>query len=139
MNKSQKYGLKTKADQLSQILTMDETQFPVEQKLASVLGICSDLYIYQLESNPDITGATKQYMDADKKKIDEIIQLSQKLQSIYKERMDMATKFSDGLQQVIKRLDVDNDYFTKVKPDSLPEMTPVEGVSEQVDQTLKKA
>lgn len=144
MNKSQKYGLKTKADQLSQILTMDETQFPMEQKIASILGICSDLYTYQLEDKPDITGAVKQYLDADKKKIDEILQISQKLQSIYKERMDLATKFSDGLQQVIKQLEQDNDFFTKTNeapigpPVETPQepSKPVEGVSKQVDKTI---
>ena len=139
MNKSQKYGLKTKAEQLQQILAMPDTEeFPLVQKLASILGICSDLYTYQLESKPDITGATKQYMDADEKKRDEILQLSQQLQNIYKERIDMATKFNEGLQKVIKELEQDNDFFTKVETDTLPELKTVENISEQVDNTLKK-
>jgi len=141
MNKSQKYGLKNKAEQLTQILNMDETQFPIEQKLASVLGICNDLYAYQLEEKPDITGATKQYLDADKTKIEEIIQLSQRLQTIYKERIDMATKFNEGLQKVIKELEQDNDFFTKTEPETVPPGKPlpkefIPDVSEQVDKKI---
>ena len=140
MNKSQTYGLKNKADQLNQILTMPETEeFPLLQKLASVLNICNDLYTFQLESKPDITGATKQYLDADKTKTDEIIQLSIRLQTIYKERIDLAIKFNEGLQTVIKETDTDNSFFTKVEPETPIEPTPVkpvENISKQVDKTL---
>ena len=147
MNKSQKYGLKTKADQLSQILAMPDTEeFSLVQKLAGILGICSDLYTYQLENKPDITGAVKQYMDADEKKRDEILQISQKLQNIYKERMDLATKFSDGLQQVIKQTDQDNDFFTKtekpetpIEPPQTSDIPVEEDIGKQVDTTFKKA
>lgn len=138
MNKSQTYGLKNKADQLKQILVMDETQFPIEQKLGSVLSICNDLYTFQLESKPDITGATKQYLDADKIKTDEIIQLSLRLQTIYKERLELATNFSEGLQQVIKQTSQDNSFFTK-EPETPTEpipIKPIEDVNKQVDKTL---
>ena len=150
MNKSQTYGLKNKADQLNQILAMPETEeFPLGQKLASVLNICNDLYAFQLESKPDITGATKQYLDTDKIKIDEIIQLTLRLQAIYKERLDLATNFSGGLQQAIEQTEKETSFFKKVEPETpiepTPEPTPepvpfkpVEDVSEQVDKTLKK-
>ncbi len=139
MNKSQTYGLKNKAEQLNAILTMPETEeFPLVQKLASVLNICNDLYALQLETKPDITGATKQYLDADKNKIDEIIQLTQKLQTIYKERIDLATKFNEGLQTVIKQIGQgSNDFFTKEEPEKPQELIPIkDNVSEQVDKTI---